>query len=74
MDKRKRRGNIFWEIFLTENVYLISIICPGCPFHGTVLNIEREVFNIDVTRALVNPVAEPSHHPIVAYNHVGIDH
>ena len=33
-----------------EKTCRFSVVCPGRPFHGTILNIKGEVFHRDVTR------------------------
>ena len=39
--------------------YPLGIVGPGGPLHFALLNIKGEIFNTDVTGALVDPMGQP---------------
>lgn len=55
-------------------IYLITIICPWCPFHITTLQIKRKIFHVDVTRGTINAVAKPDHFSCTGNDHICVNY
>ena len=54
-------------------IYRVSIVGPRGPLHGTILDVEREVFYGDITGRLVDAVAHPGNLSVGTYDHICVD-
>jgi len=70
-EKKRRILHVLLEEIRTTFFYLKSIICPTGKLHGTILLIEREIFNINLTGWLENGCAQPCQVPISIDDNVG---
>ena len=59
---------------LRNNSYRLGIVGPGGPLHFALLNIKGEVFNTDVTGALVDPMGQPYDITITLNYDIGVNY
>ena len=61
-------------IYGQNNTYPLGIVGPGGPLHFALLNIKGEVFDTDVTGALVDPMGQPYDFTVTLNYDIGVNY
>ena len=58
---------------LSSSTHRVAIVGPAGPLHLAALDVEGEVLDVHVARALVDAVGEPGDLTARRHDHVGVD-